>query len=140
MRYLYFTALLFAALPVHAEDARTPLTLNPGEVASVKDEMRGFLEGVQEISSGLADNDMKTVAKAAHGLGMSGANHVPMSTRMKFPMAFMELGHSTHESFDTLSVDADSLGDSSHSLKQLSEILQKCNACHASYRLVAKPD
>jgi mono/diheme cytochrome c family protein len=139
MRYLLCTALCLAALPVHAEDARTPLTLTASEAAAVREEMRGFLEGVQAITSGLADNDMKAVAKAARGLGMSGANHVPMSLRMRLPMEFKEMGRATHMGFDTLAIDADGLGDAGHSMKQLSETLQNCNACHASFRLETKP-
>jgi hypothetical protein len=138
MRYLLCTALCLAALPVHAEDARTPLTVTATEAASIREEMRGFLEGVQGIASGLADNDMKAVAKAARGLGMAGANHVPMSVRMKFPMEFKQMGHATHMGFDNLATDADGLGDSGHSQKQLSEVLQNCNACHASFRLDVK--
>jgi len=138
MRYLLCTALCLAVLPAHAEDARTPLTLSATEAAAVNEEMRGFLEGVQEISRGLADNDMKAVAKAARALGMAGANHVPMSLRKKFPMAFKQMGHATHMGFDNLASDAEGLGDTGHSLQQLSETLQNCNACHASFRLVAK--
>ncbi len=138
MRYLLCTALCLAAIPVHAEDARTPLTLTAAEAAVVREEMRGFLEGVQKIAAGLADNDMKAVASAARALGMSGANHVPMNLRKKFPMEFKQMGHATHMGFDNLAIDAEGLGDSGHSLQQLSEVLQNCNACHASFRLARK--
>jgi mono/diheme cytochrome c family protein len=139
MRYLLCTALCLAALPIYAEDSRTPLTVNATEAASIREEMRGFLEGVQGIASGLADNDMKAVTSAARGLGMSGANHVPMSLRMKFPMAFKQMGQATHVGFDTLANDAAEMGDAGQAMKQLGETLQNCNACHASYRLEIKP-
>ncbi len=140
MRYLLCTVLCLAAFPVHAEDARTPLTLTAAEAAAVREEMRGFLEGVQAISSGLADNDMKAVAKAARAMGISGDKHVPMSLRMRLPMEFKEMGRATHIGFDNLAIDADGLGDAGHSMKQLGETLQNCNACHASFRLDTKPN
>lgn len=139
MRYLLCAALCLAALPAQAEDARQPLPVSADEAAAVKEEMRGFLEGVQRIAVGIADNDMKSVAAAAHELGMAGAKKVPMSTRMRFPLPFKELGQATHTGFDNLATDAEGLGDPGHSMKQLSEIMQNCNACHASYRLEEKP-
>jgi hypothetical protein len=140
MRYLLCTVLCLAAFSAHAEDTRTPLLLTAPEAALIKGEMRGFLEGVQAISSGLADNDMKAVAKAARGLGMAGAFHAPLSLRKKLPIEFQDLGHATHVGFDMLAIDADSLGDAGHSLKQLSGNLQNCNACHASFRIDIQPN
>lgn len=34
-------------------------------------------------------------------------------------------------------LDAESLGDRDHTLKQLAQLMQKCVACHASYALSA---
>jgi cytochrome c556 len=136
MRPLLWFVLCLAAAPASAADTRTPLTLSADEIAQVREEMRGFLEGVQRITAGLADNDMKAVAAAARALGMSGANHVPMSLRMKFPQEFRALGHATHAGFDNLAIDADTLGDTQHGMQQLSEVMQNCDACHASFRLM----
>lgn len=138
MRHLLLAALCLATLPAQAEDTRQPLPLSTDEATAVKAEMRGFLEGVQRITAAIAGNDMKTVAAAAHELGMSGTNHVPMATRMRFPLPFKEMGQATHMGFDNLSTDAYGLGDPEHATKQLGEVLQNCNACHASYRIEEK--
>lgn len=135
MRCLFVAALCLTALSAQAGDPRQPLPLSADEAAAVKEEMRGFLEGVQRITAGIANNDMKSVAAAARELGMSGTKHVPMATRMRFPLPFKEMGQATHMGFDNLATDADGLGDAEHSTKQLADVLQNCNACHATYRI-----
>ena len=136
MRYPVYLILLLAALPVRAEDMRTPLKLSPDGIAAVREEMRDFTVGIQQIVDALARHDMKAVSAAAIELGKPGNSKVPMATRMKFPIEFKVMGRATHMGFYNLATDATALGDTEHSLKQLSETLQQCVACHASYRLV----
>lgn len=138
MRYPTFLLFCLAALPAHADDTRTPIVLSAPEVSAIYAEMRGFLEAVQRISDGLAENDMKAVAAAAHAVGLASSQGVPPALRMKLPMPLKEMGHATHAGFEDLASDAEGLGDAGHGMKQLSQTLQNCNACHASYRLQVK--
>ena len=129
---------LFLALPAQAADQRTVIRLSADEVASVQAEMRSMLAGVNQIVAGLAANDMQTVTKAARGQGVNGQDHVPMDLRMKMPEAFRSMGHPMHMAFDDLARDAESLGDANQALKQLGDIMNTCNACHQTFRLVVK--
>lgn len=138
MRSVLYLSLLLAALPAYAADERTPLPLTADEIAAVHSEMRGFLEGTQQIASAIAEHDMKKVAEVASPLGMAGNSQVPYATRMKFPMAFRQMGQATHMGFNTLATEAEEMGDPDRALKQLGETLQYCNACHSSYRLEKK--
>ena len=115
-------------------DGRTAIHLTAGERDLVLKEMRAFLESVQQITKGISNNDMRLVAEYAKKVGSAAQNEVPGTLIGKLPIAFKKLGSDTHAKFDLLALDAESLGDSSHSLKQLSELMENCIACHATHR------
>ena len=60
---------------------------------------------------------------------------MPPALRTKFPSDWRDLGHSLHQDFDLMALDAETIEDRQHTLKQLSEAMGKCVACHAIYRL-----
>lgn len=115
-------------------DGRTAIHLSTDERDLVLKEMRAFLESVQQITKGISDNDMALVAEHAKKVGRAAQSEVPGTLMGKLPIAFKKLGSDTHSKFDLLALDAESLGDSSHSLKQLSELMENCVACHATHR------
>ena len=123
-----------------ADDGRTAIFLSEGERDLVLSEMRGFLEGVQEITSGLANDDMKTVASSAQALGMASAGNAPASLMAKLPLEFMTMGMDTHKAFDALSIEAQDIGDSKVILTKLSELMNNCTTCHAGYRFEIQGD
>jgi cytochrome c556 len=122
-----------------ATDTRQPIVLEPGERAMILTEMRAFLSGVQSITAGMVRNDMKTVATAARALGRAATHEVPPGLMQKLPQDFRRQGFAVHADFDQIALDAEQLGDGAHSLKQLSETLAKCVACHAAYQLAPAP-
>ena len=128
---------LVAGKTVTAEDKRSAIVLEPAERALVLGEMRGFLIAVQAITEAVTRNDARAIADAARPMGMAAAAGVPATLAAKLPLEFKQLGHSVHEDFDRLALDADALGDVKHAHTQLSETLKKCVACHARYQIMA---
>ncbi len=128
---------LIAGKTVMAEDKRSTIVLEPAERALVLGEMRGFLIAVQAITEAVTRNDARAIAAAARPMGMAAAAGVPATLAAKLPLAFKQLGHSVHEDFDRLALDADALGDVQHAHAQLSGMLKKCVACHALYQIMA---
>lgn len=118
------------------DDTRTAIKLDPASRSMVLVEMRQFLGGVQQITEALSRDDLKIVAKAAREVGMHAAHEVPDTVKAQLPKEFKQLGFGVHKDFDQLAMDAETLGDGKQSMKQLSAILQKCVACHATYQLV----
>jgi len=116
-------------------DGRTTIHLAASERDLVLEEMRAFLVSVQQITKGISEDDMKRVAESARKSGKAAQGEVPLSLMGKLPVSFKKLGFDTHTKFDQLALDAESLGDGSHSLTQLAELLKNCIACHASHRL-----
>jgi len=126
---------LFQGSVSTSADGRIAIHLTQSERDLVLDEMRTFLQSVQQITHGLAKDDMKLVAEYAKKVAKAAQGEVPGTLMGKLPMNFKKLGFDTHTKFDLLALDADALGDTNHSLNQLSELMQNCVACHASYRL-----
>ena len=120
---------------VASSDGRLSILLEEGERDLVLAEMRGFLEAVQQITTGISDGDMETVSKAARKVGAAAQQAVPGSLVGKLPLDFKKLGFDTHTRFDQLALDAEQLGDEGHALAQLTTLMQNCVGCHAGYRI-----
>lgn len=118
-----------------AADGRSSLQLNSAERDLVLAEMRAFLASVQQITAGVAADDMEQVARAARAVGKAAQGEVPGTLVAKLPLAFKRLGFNTHSRFDQLALDADDLGDANQTLTQLAELMQNCVDCHQAYRI-----
>lgn len=138
LSFLAATVLLVPAT-VMAVDQRADIRLAAEQREVVLTEMRGFLSAVQQITDALARQDMKAVAVAARSVGSAATHDMPASLKQALPLEFKQLGFSVHHDFDQLAMDAESIGDVRHSMTQMSGILQKCVACHATYQLNVKP-
>lgn len=119
------------------EDGRAAVVLAPAERDLVLGEMRSFVAGLQQISDALSRDDMDAVAKAARAMGMAKTHDAPVSMVGKLPLSFKKLALGTHHEFDTIALDAETMRMPKHTLGQLSDVLQKCVACHASYQVKA---
>ncbi|MFN2309686.1 MAG: hypothetical protein ABR553_08120 [Gammaproteobacteria bacterium] len=121
-------------------DGRAEIVLPAADRDLVLTEMRGFLSAVQGVTAALSRDDLALVAEQARGMGMAAVGQLPVSLMQALPLEFKTLGHSVHADFDQLALDAEKLGDREHSLRQLGDILGKCVACHATYRLSSAKD
>lgn len=121
------------------EDEREAVQLTEAERNFVLGEMRNFLVSVQGIVAAIADEKHKDAASFARASGMGGTHDVPRDMMRKMPAEWRTLGMDTHKRFDTLAMEADSMGDAKQLLTQLSSILANCTGCHAAYRLTVAP-
>ncbi|MFW2373694.1 MAG: hypothetical protein ACN4GM_11285 [Gammaproteobacteria bacterium] len=120
---------------VVASDGRHALILTESERDIVLTEMRSFLQSVQQITLGVSNQDMVIIGNAAKAVGAAAQNSVPGSLVKKLPLEFKKLGFDTHQKFDQLALDAEEFGDPEHSLRQLTELMSNCVACHELYRI-----
>ena len=121
-----------------APDGRTVILLEASERTFFLSEMRSFLVAIQEISEGIEKDDMAQIARAARKVGSADLAHVPPGLMTKLPLATKKMGLSTHQSFDQIAMDAESLGDKEHTLSQLNQLLPICTGCHALYQIQKK--
>lgn len=115
-------------------DGRVAIALEAGERDLVLAEMRTFLHSVQLITDGVAREDMQQVTEAARRSGLAAQGSVPPGLMAKLPGAFKVQGMDTHSRFDAVALDAEQLGDPTHTLTQMGALMQNCVACHAAYR------
>jgi hypothetical protein len=116
-------------------DGRTAIIMSDAERDLVLSEMRAFLVSVQQVTRGVAENDMGRVSEYARKVGRAAQADVPASLMAKLPLGFKTMGLDTHQAFDQLALDAESLGDSGQVLSSLNELMNNCVACHATYRI-----
>lgn len=126
---------IIAGSTLPGADGRIAIRVEPGERALMLREMRGFVAGLQRIDDALARGDMQGVAAASRALGTGEAHDVPVALLGKLPLDFKKLAFGVHGGFDAIADDAQRTGDPKRTLGQLSDILQKCTACHERYQV-----
>lgn len=131
---LTYKFILAGAVEI-APDGRTSILLETSEQTFFLNEMRNFLIAIQQITDGIENDNMDQIATAARKAGMVGFSQVPASLIGKMPLAVKKMGRATHQAFDQMAMDAESLGDKEHTLSQLNQILSNCTACHSLYRI-----
>lgn len=137
MKKIIAMTLCLVATTVTANDIdeRRVLPVTEMQRNHILTEMRALLAGTQNILSALARDDMAAVARHARPLGTGMAHKGEDHMQAVLPQEFMQLGMSVHKDFDQIAADAESLKNPKHTLKQLSESMNKCVACHAAYQL-----
>lgn len=137
LKKIFAMALCLIATTATASDIDERRVLPATEMQRnhILTEMRALLAGTQNILSALARDDMAAVARHAHPLGTGMAHKGENHMQAVLPKEFMQLGMSLHKDFDQIAADAESLQDSRYTLKQLSESMNKCVACHAAYQI-----
>lgn len=139
---LVFLTTLAASLPGQAqetaapfEDRRVPVVLRPDEKAAVLRDMRSYLQGLQEILTALAKDDMDTVAMRAKALGTVNI----FKTYLMFPTAsgvmFRDLSAAVHDNFEEIAADAKANRNAKATLEKLSTTMMSCVTCHQTFRL-----
>ncbi|NCC41080.1 MAG: hypothetical protein EOM21_16900 [Gammaproteobacteria bacterium] len=122
-------------------DGRIRLALTSTERDFVLAEMRGLLTASQAVLMAALEDDMEQVARSARAVGMADVREMPMEIRApllgKLPLGFKQLGFSVHQGMDAIALDAETLGDRDHTLRQLGELMGRCIACHAAYTVLS---
>lgn len=114
---------------------REPLHLSASERDHMRSGMRAFLESVEGITKGIADNRIETVAKSAKRSGWSMVDETATALALKLPPEFVAISIDTHQRFDDLAAAASAGATKARLLDDLGRILNNCTACHATYRL-----
>lgn len=132
--------LLISTSAIAADmDNRQTLSLSEAQRSHVLEEMRALLSGTRDILAALAMDDMASVSKFARPLGLGMAHKAEDHLKSVLPREFMQLGMSVHQDFDQIAADAESKKDSKLTLRQLSDVMAKCVACHDAYQINKAP-
>lgn len=140
---LLVSSLFCGEIKADSEDDRKALALTPAEKAYVLGEMRLFVESIQGIAQGLAENDHAAAAEAAAARGqMRNQNDpaFPASLSAKLPPEWKQFGGATRKGFDRLATEIANSKEGGPILQDLSDLMKNCVACHASYRIIDMPN
>jgi len=116
-------------------DSRTELIMSPSNTSFVLDEMRGFLESVQQINEGVLTNNAQLVIDAGKKSGGSVIAHAPKGLIKTLPIGFKKLGFATHDIFDEIRLKAMEDFNPKNTQIQLNKLLNNCTACHKTYKI-----
>jgi hypothetical protein len=131
---------LFKGQTASVNETRTTLKMSQSNQEFVMDEMRTFLESVQQINEGILNEDVDLIIKAAEKSGGSVIAHAPKGMLKSLPMGFKKLGFATHDTFDAIAEEAKSNFNPKQTQHQLNTLLNNCTACHKSYKIeINKP-
>ncbi len=117
-----------------SEDGRLAVQLTKDERNALLLEMRTWLQSSQSILAAVSVKNFEEVSRVAKISGMSAEAETPASLFRKLPAAMKALGFDTRKKFDEISDDAIKLRDPEHTVKQLSNTMNSCVACHSVYR------
>lgn len=119
-----------------SDDGRQAVMLSKDERNALLLEMRNWLQSSQSILAAASAGDFKEVAKSASASGMAAEADTPGSLFRKIPVEMKALGFGTRKKFDEISADAEQNKNAGQTVAKLSEAMNNCIACHASYRFV----
>ncbi len=120
-------------------DARTAVHLAPNERDFILTEMRQLLRAVHGVVAGVSDPDQAQghaqAAAAARSAGMVMAVDDNPGLMLKLPLPMKQLGMSVHRDFVELADTIAHGATSQDILQRLSNITNRCLACHEMYQL-----
>jgi hypothetical protein len=116
-------------------DNRTAIKLSAANDAFAKEEMRGFLESVQEIHLGITNNNAQQVTAAGKKSGGFVIDHAPKGMMKALPVGFKKLGFATHDLFDEIAKSAETNFDPKVTQEQVNRLLVNCVSCHRAFKL-----
>jgi hypothetical protein len=117
-----------------SEDGRLAVQLTKDERNALLLEMRTWLQSTQSVLAAVSEKNFEEVSRVAKISGMSAEADTPASLFRKLPAAMKALGFDTRKKFDEISDDAVKLRNPEHTIKQLSNTMNNCIACHSAYR------
>ncbi len=118
-------------------DGRTAIVLRTAERDMILSEMRGLLSATQVIIDGVNQPDRNRIIQSSRSVGMGAAADVNPALMAKFPLAFKTLAFSVHREMDDIAKAAETGKPVAELLTMMSNVLVKCNACHASWQIKA---
>lgn len=130
---IYF--FIFKGQTAKTNDSRIAIVMSADNTDFVLDEMRDFLESIQQINEGILTNDAQKIIDAGKKSGGSVIEHAPKGLIKTLPISFKKLGFSTHDMFDEIRESAETNFNTKNTQVQLNKLLNNCVACHKSFKI-----
>ncbi len=102
----------------------------------VMSEMRDYLEVINEIQQGVAENNPDKIIKAAHRQGQASLDDTPVRLLKLSPIPCKTMGFKGHHVFQAIEDSARANYSALTVNKQLAELTNNCVVCHRTYKVV----
>ena len=132
---LLFTGTEMVKLP---DDNRIVVKYEPDLHELVLNEMRDYLEVINEIHKGLAENNSDRIVKAATRQGDISLNETPIRLLKLSPIPCKTMGFKGHDIFQAIADSAKINFNRTTTINQLAELTNNCIVCHRTYKLGVK--
>ncbi len=129
---LLFMGTKMVKLP---DDNRIVVKYEPDLHKLVMNEMRDYLEVINEIQQGLAENNPDKIVKAATRQGQISLEETPIRLLKLSPLACKQMGFKGHYIFQAIADSAKVNFKPATTINQLSELTNNCVVCHRTYKL-----
>ncbi len=120
------------------DDNRIIVKYEPDLRDLVLSEMRDYLEVMNEIQQGLAENNPDKIVKAAIRQGQISLEATPLRLLKLSPLACKQMGFRGHDIFQAIADSARVNFKRTTTINQLAELTNNCIVCHRTYRLEMK--
>lgn len=117
------------------DDNRIVVKYEPDLRDLVLNEMRDYLEVMNEIQQGLAENDPDKIVKAATRQGQISLEATPIRLLKLSPLACKQMGFRGHDIFQAIADSARVQFNKATVNRQLAELTNNCIVCHRTYRI-----
>ena len=101
----------------------------------VMSEMRDYLEVINEIQQGVAENNPDKIIKAAHRQGQASIDDTPARLLKLSPIPCKTMGFKGHDLFQAIEDSARANYKPITVNKQLAELTNNCVVCHRTYKV-----
>ncbi|MEN8187752.1 MAG: hypothetical protein ABFR05_11535 [Bacteroidota bacterium] len=132
---LLFTGTEMVKLP---DDNRIVVKYEPDLRELVMSEMRDYLEVMNEIQQGLAENNPDKIVEAATRQGDISLEATPVRLLKLSPIPCKKLGFKGHDIFQAIADSARVNFNRTTTIKQLAELTNNCIVCHRTYKVEAQ--
>jgi len=120
------------------DDNRILVKYEPDLRDLVMSEMRDYLEVINEIQQGLAENNPDKIVKAATRQGKISLEETPVRLLKLSPLACKQMGFKGHDIFQAIADSARVHFSKATVNRQLAELTNNCIVCHRTYRVESK--
>lgn len=135
--YFYFQNRSDQGKVVRLEgDKREAIFVKAEHKEFVLNEMREFVNGLHLISKGIETQNPELIIEAAANSGTSV--NPPKELVASMPKSFLKMGGPVHKLFDEMADSAKLNFKVQTTQRQLTELTNRCVACHSSFRLEPK--
>ena len=129
---LLFTGTELVKTP---DDTRIVVKYAPDLRELVLNEMRDYLEVINEIQLGLAQNDPDMIVKAATRQGDLSLQETPVRLLKLSPIPCKTMGFKGHDIFQAIADSAKVNFNRTTTINQLAELTNNCVVCHRTYKI-----